>query len=132
MAENTPVPSGRPPKRNRQDFNDAGYNPAVLGASMANIYKDFAVRLIDDPQSNFIFRMESSAGRTRVTIELEIQEFNDAGYNYAVPGTSRARNCRDIAVWFINNPQSNFIANRMESSTGRSKVMIELEIVDAD
>ena len=37
---------------------------------------------------------------------------------------------RDLAVWFINNPQSNIIIMRMESSAGRSKVMIELEIVD--
>jgi hypothetical protein len=38
---------------------------------------------------------------------------------------------RDLAVRFINNPQSNIIVIRMESSTGRSKVMIELEIADA-
>jgi hypothetical protein len=127
----TPVPSGRRPKRNRQDFDDVGYNPAVLGASMAGIYRDFAVQLINDPQSNFIFQMESRAGRTRVTIELETQEFNDAGHNPTVPGTLRAHKCRDLAVWFMNNPQSNFIVNRIESSTGRSRVVIELEIVDA-
>ena len=40
---------------------------------MANIYRDLAVRFINDPQSNIlIVRMESSAGRSRVMIELEI------------------------------------------------------------
>ena len=38
---------------------------------------------------------------------------------------------RDLAVRFINNPQSHIIVIRMESSTGRSRVMIELEIADA-
>jgi hypothetical protein len=40
---------------------------------MANIYRDLAARFINNPQSNiFIVRMESSAGRSRVVIELEI------------------------------------------------------------
>ena len=39
--------------------------------------------------------------------------------------------CRDLAVRFINDPQSNIIMIRMESSAGRSRVTIELEIVDA-
>jgi hypothetical protein len=74
MAENTPGPSGRRPKRTRQDFvDDAGYNPAVQGTSMTNIYRDLAVRFINNPQSNVIvIRMESSEGRSRVMIELEI------------------------------------------------------------
>ena len=38
---------------------------------------------------------------------------------------------RDLAVRFINDPQSNIIIIRMESSAGRSRVVIELEIVDA-
>jgi hypothetical protein len=37
----------------------------------------------------------------------------------------------DLAVRFVNDPQSNVIIIRMESSGGRSRVMIELEIVDA-
>lgn len=75
MAENTPVPSGRPPQRTRQDFNDAGYSPAVPGPSMANIYRDLAVRFINNPQSNIIvIRMESSTGRSKVMIELEIDD----------------------------------------------------------
>lgn len=42
---------------------------------MANIYRDLAVRFINDPQSNIIIiRMESSAGRSRVMIELEIPD----------------------------------------------------------
>ena len=74
MVENTPVPPGRPPKRTRQDLNDAtSYHRAVPGTSMANIYRDLATRFINDPQSNIvIIRMESSAGRSRVMIELEI------------------------------------------------------------
>ena len=73
MAENTAVSSGRRLKRARQDFNNANSNPAVAGTSMANIYRDLAVRFINDPQSNItIIRMESSAGRSRVVIELEI------------------------------------------------------------
>jgi hypothetical protein len=40
---------------------------------MANIYRDLAERFINNPQSNIvIIRMESSAGRSRVMIELEI------------------------------------------------------------
>jgi hypothetical protein len=75
MAENIPFPSGRRPKRARQDFNDTGYNPAVPGPSIANIYRDLAARFINDPQSDIIVvRMESSAGRSRVTIELEIAD----------------------------------------------------------
>jgi hypothetical protein len=38
---------------------------------------------------------------------------------------------RDLAVRFINNPQSNITMIRMESKAGRSRVMVELEIVDA-
>jgi hypothetical protein len=59
-----------------QDFNDAGYNPAVLGTLMANIYRDLAVRFINNPQSTIVMmRMESpqnSTGRSKVTIELEV------------------------------------------------------------
>jgi hypothetical protein len=70
MAENTPAPAGRRPKRTRQDLNDAGYNPAVPGT---NIYRDLAVRFINNPQSNIIvIHMESSEGRSKVMIELEI------------------------------------------------------------
>jgi hypothetical protein len=40
---------------------------------MANIYRELATRFINDPQSNIIImRMESSMGRSRVTIELDI------------------------------------------------------------
>lgn len=73
MADDIPFPSGRRPKRARQDFDDTGYNPAVPEPSMANIYRDLATRFINDPQSNItVVRMESSAGRSRVNIELEI------------------------------------------------------------
>ena len=73
MAGNTAVSSGRRLKHARQDFNDANSNPTVAGTSMANIYRDLAVRFINDPQSDIIIiRMESSAGRSRVVIELEI------------------------------------------------------------
>jgi hypothetical protein len=42
---------------------------------MANIYRDIAVRFINDPQSNVIvIRMESREGRSRVMIELEIDD----------------------------------------------------------
>jgi hypothetical protein len=59
----------------RQDFADAGYNPAAPGASMANIYRDLAVRFINNPQSKItIIRMESSEGRSKVMIELEIDD----------------------------------------------------------
>jgi hypothetical protein len=75
MDENAPAPSGRHPKRTRQDFNDADYNPVVPGISMANINRDLAVRFVNNPQSNItIIRMESSGGRSRVTIELEIDD----------------------------------------------------------
>ena len=75
MAENTPVLSGRPPHRTRQDFNDAGYRPAVPEPLMANIYRDLAVRFINNPQSNIVvIRMVSSTGRSRVMIELEIAD----------------------------------------------------------
>ena len=77
MAENTTVSSGRPPKRARQDFNDAGYNPAIQGTSMANINKDLAVRFVNDPNSKItVVRTELSAGRSKVTIELEIDGAN--------------------------------------------------------
>ena len=72
MAENTPVLSGTRPDHTRLDFN-AGYNPAVPGTSMANINRDLAVRLVNDPRSNIaIIRIESSTGRSRVMIELDI------------------------------------------------------------
>ena len=72
MAENTPVPSGTRLDHTRQAFNNAGYNPAVPGTSMANIYRDLAVRFVNDPRSNIILiRMESNAGRSRVMIELD-------------------------------------------------------------
>jgi hypothetical protein len=70
MAENAPIPSGYP-ERIRQD--NAGYNPLVPRISMSSIYRDLAVRFINDPQSNIvIIRMESSASRSRVMIELDI------------------------------------------------------------
>ncbi|KAH9999525.1 hypothetical protein BJV77DRAFT_977728, partial [Russula vinacea] len=72
-AENISIPSGGRTKRTRQDFNDADYNSAVPGISMANIYRDLAVRFINNPQSNItMIRMESKAGRSRVMVELEI------------------------------------------------------------
>jgi hypothetical protein len=37
---------------------------------------------------------------------------------------------RDLAVRFVNDPRSNIVIIRIESSTGRSRVMIELDIVD--
>jgi hypothetical protein len=104
-----------------------GTNPWM---SIADICRDFAVRFICNPQSIFLFRTEWSAGRTRVTIEFEIQRFSNAGYNPAVPETTGAYDRRDLALWFINNPQSNFITNRMESSAGRCRVVIELELAD--
>jgi hypothetical protein len=72
MAENTPVARlGYA----RQDFNDAGYNPAVPGSPMAKTYKDIAKRYINDPQSKIItFHMESRTGRSKVMIELEIDD----------------------------------------------------------
>lgn len=128
-TENTIVPPGMRPNTGR-DFNDAGYDPVVPETSIADICRNFAVRFINNPQSIFIFRTECCAGRTRVTIELEIQRFTYAGYNPAIPGTTMTYDRRDLALWFINNPQSNFIANRMESSAGRCRVVIELELVD--
>lgn len=74
MPESTSAPSGRRLKRTRQDLKDTEYNyPAVPGTSIANTYRDPAMRFINDPQSKIIvIRMESSAGRSRVVIELEI------------------------------------------------------------
>jgi hypothetical protein len=73
MAEDTHVPSGTRPDHARQDFNNAGYNPAVPGISMASINRDLAVRFVNDPRSNIvIIRIESSTGRSRVIIELDI------------------------------------------------------------
>jgi hypothetical protein len=77
MAENTPAPSGRRPKRTRQDFTDTDYNPAIPGTSMAIIYRDLAVRFVNNPQSNItVIHMESSGGRSKVMIELEIDDAN--------------------------------------------------------
>ena len=77
MAENTSFPSGRPPKRARQDFNDAGHNPAIQGTSMANINKDLAMPFVSDPNSKItVVRTESSAGRSKVMTELEIDDAN--------------------------------------------------------
>ena len=60
------------------------------------------------------------------------QDLDDAEYNNpAVPGTSMANTYRDLVMRFINDPQSNIVVIRMESSTGRSRVVIELEIADA-
>ena len=58
---------------------------------------------------------------------------NDAGCNNAVPGISMANIYRDLSAQFINSPQSNITMVRMESlpnNPGRSRVTIELEIVD--
>ncbi|KAH9990693.1 hypothetical protein BJV77DRAFT_600266 [Russula vinacea] len=77
MAENTPAPSGRLPKRSRQDFEDDGYHPTVPGSSMPNICRNLAARFVNDPRSNITaMRMESSAGHSKVMFELEIP--NDA------------------------------------------------------
>ena len=60
------------------------------------------------------------------------QDLDDAEYNNpAVPGTSMANTYRGLVMRFINDPQSNIVVIRMESSTGRSRVVIELEIADA-
>ena len=58
------------------------------------------------------------------------RDFNNAGHNPAVPGTLMANINRDLAVRFVNDPRSNIVIIRIESSTGRSRVMIELDIVD--
>jgi hypothetical protein len=76
VAENIPAPPVKGSKGATQTFNNADYNHAVPGTSMANIYRDLSVRFINNPQSNIVMiRMESlpnNAGRSRVTIELEI------------------------------------------------------------
>jgi hypothetical protein len=60
--------------RTRQDFDDAVYDP-VPETSMTGIYKDLAMRFVNNPQSKIIIiRMESSAGRSRVMIELEVND----------------------------------------------------------
>ena len=73
MAENIPAP---PVKGVPQGFDDEGYNNAVPGTSIANIYRDLSVRFINNPQSNIVmFRMESlpnNVGRSKVTIELDV------------------------------------------------------------
>jgi len=59
--------------------------------------------------------------------------FNDAGRNNGVPGISMANTYKDLCAQFINSAQSNIIMIHMESlpnNAGRSKVTIELEIVD--
>ena len=65
-------------KSTTHGFNDAARNNAVPGISMANIYRDISAQFINSPQSNIIMvRMESlpnNAGRSRVTIELEIAD----------------------------------------------------------
>jgi hypothetical protein len=76
-AENAPGPSGRCPKRPRQDFEDDGYNSTVPGPSMPNICRDLAARFVNDPRSNITaMRMESSASHSKMMFELEIP--NDA------------------------------------------------------
>jgi len=83
VVENVPAPSGGYINGAIQDFNDAGYNPAVPETSMANIYRDLALRFINNPQSTIVtMRMESpqnSAGRSKVTIELEIVDMARRG-----------------------------------------------------
>ncbi|KAH9990692.1 hypothetical protein BJV77DRAFT_963232 [Russula vinacea] len=73
VGENTPVPSGRPPKRTRQHFNDAGHNPAVPRTSRTNVYRGHAMWFLNNPRSNVIkFHVESTGDHSRVVIELEI------------------------------------------------------------
>lgn len=73
MTENPPFPLERPPKRTRQEFSDAGYNPAIPGTSMASINKGLAVRFVNDPKSKITaIHTESGVGRSKVMIELEI------------------------------------------------------------
>ncbi len=73
MAENAPVPLRRLPRGTTQGFSDADYNLAVPGVWMANVYRDLAVRFINNPQSNIVgIRMESSGGSSKVMIELDI------------------------------------------------------------
>ena len=44
---------------------------------MANINKDLAMRFVNDPNSTItVVRTESSAGRSKVMIELEIDDAN--------------------------------------------------------
>jgi hypothetical protein len=76
VAENLPAPPAKNSKGATQGLNDAAYNHAVPGISMANIYRDLSARFINSPQTNIVMmRMESlpnNPGRSRVTIELEI------------------------------------------------------------
>ena len=73
---NVPAPPEKCPTGATHDFNDAGRNNAVPGISIANIYRDLSAQFINSPHSNIIMiRMESlpnNAGRSRVTIELEV------------------------------------------------------------
>jgi hypothetical protein len=61
------------------------------------------------------------------------QDFNDANHNPTIYGILMANVYRDLALRFIHNPQSNIVMIHMTSlgnGSGRSKVTIELEIVD--
>jgi hypothetical protein len=60
------------------------------------------------------------------------QDFNAT--DYIVPGILMTRVCRDLAIQFIHSPQSNIVMMHIASlgvNSGRSKVTIELDIVDA-
>jgi hypothetical protein len=76
VVENAAAPPAKSSKGAPQAFDNAGYNHAVPGTSMANIYRDLSARFINSPQSSItMIRMESlpnNAGRSKVTIELEV------------------------------------------------------------
>ncbi|KAF8486381.1 hypothetical protein DFH94DRAFT_712986 [Russula ochroleuca] len=52
------------------------------------------------------------------------------GENTPVPSERPTKRTRGHAMWFLNNPRSNIIKFHVESSMGRSRVIIELEIDD--
>jgi hypothetical protein len=62
------------------------------------------------------------------------QYLNDADHNLVVPNILMSNVYRDFAIRFIHSPQSNIVMMHIASlgvNSGRCKVTIELEIVDA-
>ncbi|KAH9957484.1 hypothetical protein BGW80DRAFT_1381090 [Lactifluus volemus] len=94
------------------------------------------VAAYDPPSLNVQFNgvSENAPETSERSARGATQDFNITDYDYIFPGILMTSVYRDLAIRFIHSPQSNIVMMHMASlgvNSGRCKVTIELDIVDA-
>ncbi|KAH9957485.1 hypothetical protein BGW80DRAFT_1257232 [Lactifluus volemus] len=74
------------------------------------------------------FPSENPPATSERSARAATRHFNNIDHNPVVPSIMMTNMYRDLAIEFIQSPQSNIVMMHMASAAGRVKVTIELEI----